>query len=287
MSKSAASHQHSSISIKAEPFPPTHRRFHLRWHASDDKEQRSLAAYLGLTDEEYDVWLMDTDALPQILAARRTGRGIEGGRGGPCGGAAARGPSRGPVFRLCVAALAGVTVRPLMAGQPGSSGPGVSRTGHCAGKDRGLIHDVRHRRPLRADASTPRLGCRPAPRLSQTMACPRGWSLHSLMLPSSETREVACRPDMRCQDPMHQSCAGIGGGLMATRRLGVTKRDACEMASPAVHRLVRWALPFTSRNLRQRSSHRMHCRPISRRTRHTRDRDAPDLQCGGRDAVGV
>jgi hypothetical protein len=47
------------------------------WRASDDKEQRSLAAYLGLTDEEYDVWLMDTDALPQILSARRTGRGLK------------------------------------------------------------------------------------------------------------------------------------------------------------------------------------------------------------------
>lgn len=44
------------------------------WHASDGNEQRSLAAYLGLTDEEYGVWLMDTDALPQILSARRTGR---------------------------------------------------------------------------------------------------------------------------------------------------------------------------------------------------------------------
>ena len=47
------------------------------WHASDDDEQRSLAAYLGLTDDEYDVWLMDTDALPQILSARRTGRGLK------------------------------------------------------------------------------------------------------------------------------------------------------------------------------------------------------------------
>ena len=44
------------------------------WHALDDTEERSLAAYLGLTDEEYDVLLMDTDALPQILSARKTGR---------------------------------------------------------------------------------------------------------------------------------------------------------------------------------------------------------------------
>ena len=47
------------------------------WHASGDDEQRSLAAYLGLSGEEYDVWLMDTDALPQILSARRTGRALK------------------------------------------------------------------------------------------------------------------------------------------------------------------------------------------------------------------
>jgi hypothetical protein len=47
------------------------------WHASDDDKQRSLAAYRGLTDAEYDVWLMNTDALPLILSARRTGRGLK------------------------------------------------------------------------------------------------------------------------------------------------------------------------------------------------------------------
>jgi hypothetical protein len=46
------------------------------WHASDDEERRSLAAYLGLTDAEYEVWLMDTDVLPQSLSARRAGRGL-------------------------------------------------------------------------------------------------------------------------------------------------------------------------------------------------------------------
>jgi hypothetical protein len=44
------------------------------WHASDDAGQRSFAEFLGLTDEEYDVWLMDPDTLPQILLARQTGR---------------------------------------------------------------------------------------------------------------------------------------------------------------------------------------------------------------------
>jgi len=47
------------------------------WHASDDSEQRSLAAFLGLTDEEYDIWLMDTRTLPQILLARRTARRLK------------------------------------------------------------------------------------------------------------------------------------------------------------------------------------------------------------------
>jgi hypothetical protein len=47
------------------------------WRASDDSEQRSLAAFLGLTDEEYDIWLMDPDTLPQILLARRTERRLK------------------------------------------------------------------------------------------------------------------------------------------------------------------------------------------------------------------
>jgi hypothetical protein len=47
------------------------------WHASDDSEQRSLAAFLGLTDEEYDIWLMDPDSLPQIVLARRTERRLK------------------------------------------------------------------------------------------------------------------------------------------------------------------------------------------------------------------
>lgn len=45
-----------------------------QWHGSGIDEKRSLAAFLGLTDEEYGVLLMDPDALPQVLTARRTGR---------------------------------------------------------------------------------------------------------------------------------------------------------------------------------------------------------------------
>jgi hypothetical protein len=44
------------------------------WHDSGDEETRSLVEYLGMTEEEYDVWLMTDRALPVILAARRAGR---------------------------------------------------------------------------------------------------------------------------------------------------------------------------------------------------------------------
>lgn len=44
------------------------------WHSSGDEEKRSLAKYLGMSDEEYSVWLMSHGALPSILAARRQQR---------------------------------------------------------------------------------------------------------------------------------------------------------------------------------------------------------------------
>jgi hypothetical protein len=44
------------------------------WHGSSDEERRSLADYLGMSDDEYAVWLMSHCALPSILAARREGR---------------------------------------------------------------------------------------------------------------------------------------------------------------------------------------------------------------------
>jgi hypothetical protein len=46
------------------------------WHNSGDEEQRSLAEYLGMSDEEYSVWLMSHGALPSILAARRDRRAL-------------------------------------------------------------------------------------------------------------------------------------------------------------------------------------------------------------------
>ena len=44
------------------------------WHNSGDDEKRSLPQYLGMTDDEYAVWVMSHAALPTILAARRDRR---------------------------------------------------------------------------------------------------------------------------------------------------------------------------------------------------------------------
>ena len=41
------------------------------WHESGDEERRSLAEFLGMTDEEYSVSLMAPDSLPLIRRARR------------------------------------------------------------------------------------------------------------------------------------------------------------------------------------------------------------------------
>jgi hypothetical protein len=41
------------------------------WHDSGDAEGRSLSSFLGITADEYAVWVMDARTLPLILAARR------------------------------------------------------------------------------------------------------------------------------------------------------------------------------------------------------------------------
>jgi hypothetical protein len=46
------------------------------WHESDDSEQRPLAEYLGMTDEEYSVWLASRRALPMLVAARQNSRPV-------------------------------------------------------------------------------------------------------------------------------------------------------------------------------------------------------------------
>ena len=44
------------------------------WHVSGDDEQRSLAEFLSVTEEEYGVLIITDRSLPAILAARRANR---------------------------------------------------------------------------------------------------------------------------------------------------------------------------------------------------------------------
>ncbi|PPQ31538.1 hypothetical protein [Rhodopila globiformis] len=43
------------------------------WHNSGDEEQRPLTEFLGMTEEEYNLWTMDDRTLPVIAAARQSG----------------------------------------------------------------------------------------------------------------------------------------------------------------------------------------------------------------------
>jgi hypothetical protein len=47
-----------------------------RWHERANPQARSLPLheYLGLTLDEYELWVRDPDVLPQILVARRESR---------------------------------------------------------------------------------------------------------------------------------------------------------------------------------------------------------------------
>ena len=44
------------------------------WHDSGDEETRPLSEYLGMTSEQYGVWVITPRALSAILAARRANR---------------------------------------------------------------------------------------------------------------------------------------------------------------------------------------------------------------------
>jgi hypothetical protein len=46
------------------------------WHESDDSEQRPLSEFLGMTVDEYSVWLASHKVLPLLVAARRDGRSV-------------------------------------------------------------------------------------------------------------------------------------------------------------------------------------------------------------------
>jgi len=46
------------------------------WHNSDDIEQCPLAEFLGMTEDEFTVWMASRKALPAIVAARQQGRSL-------------------------------------------------------------------------------------------------------------------------------------------------------------------------------------------------------------------
>ena len=43
------------------------------WHDSGDEEQRPLTEFLGMTEEEYAIWMMDRRLLSELAIARRPG----------------------------------------------------------------------------------------------------------------------------------------------------------------------------------------------------------------------
>lgn len=46
-----------------------------KWHLDD--QGKTLPEYLGLTREEYAVWVQNPDVVPQIISARKFGRPFE------------------------------------------------------------------------------------------------------------------------------------------------------------------------------------------------------------------
>ena len=74
----------SEVSPKTAPFLELYRDgkvsaqqiedFIEAWHDSAETEQCSLAAFLGMTEDEYTVWMASRRALPAIIGARQQGR---------------------------------------------------------------------------------------------------------------------------------------------------------------------------------------------------------------------
>jgi hypothetical protein len=46
------------------------------WHESGDGETRPLSEYLGMTKEEYGLWVADHRLLPSMVDARRGGQSL-------------------------------------------------------------------------------------------------------------------------------------------------------------------------------------------------------------------
>jgi hypothetical protein len=61
---------------RGEALPDEIDDFIDRWHEGVDPQAKSLPLheYLGLTLDEYELWVHDSDVLPQILIARRESR---------------------------------------------------------------------------------------------------------------------------------------------------------------------------------------------------------------------
>lgn len=74
----------SDVQPKTAPFLVLYRDGHVTaqqiddfieaWHDLDEFEQRPLAEFLGMTEDEYAVWMASRKALPAIVAARQTAR---------------------------------------------------------------------------------------------------------------------------------------------------------------------------------------------------------------------
>jgi hypothetical protein len=49
------------------------------WYESDDSDRRWLPQYLGITEDEYSVWLASHKSLPLLAATHRDGRPVTDG----------------------------------------------------------------------------------------------------------------------------------------------------------------------------------------------------------------
>lgn len=43
-----------------------------RWHAGQAGKGQALSEYLGMSQQEYSDWVLDSDALAQIISSRNT-----------------------------------------------------------------------------------------------------------------------------------------------------------------------------------------------------------------------
>lgn len=72
----AASLSFFDLYCRGQALPDDIDDFIDRWHEKADPQARSLPLheYLGLTLDEYELWVHDPDVLPQVLIAHRESR---------------------------------------------------------------------------------------------------------------------------------------------------------------------------------------------------------------------